>query len=412
MKKFIIVEIIVVVALVIGFLVGRASNSTNNLAAYYTNADAAWTKAQKADTPPVTLEDEDQKRVSQVRALYRHVFEKYPDSRWADDAIYQLASRLGRTDEEAFALFRRLINAYPDSEWTDDSLYTIAIAYYRRAEETKKTDSVESADVDYDRASAMFNRLIEDYPGSVLADESRFNRAMCLYGKEKWTAALEALGVLREDFIGNELIHSIVYYTGVIFTEKQAYEDARVEFQNVVDSGHEQLAPLAQFGIGQTYFAEVKYDEAIDSYQQVIYKFPDTTMAQDAHFNIGWAYEKLKKYDEAIIQLEGAIEKYPHNANTSNLQFYVGQIYYAKDDTDGAINAYRKVADNPTYDYDTRRQAQYWIGNIYETADRTDEAIEEYQKLLKDFPEPHRTLRHPSNNINENYIQKLRTGEL
>ena len=108
MKRFIIVEIIVVAALVIGFFIGRASKSAG-IEAYYTNADAAWEKAQKTDTPPVTLEDEDQKRVSEVRALYRHVFEKYPDNRWADDAIYQLASRLGRTDEEAFALFRRLI---------------------------------------------------------------------------------------------------------------------------------------------------------------------------------------------------------------------------------------------------------------------------------------------------------------
>ncbi len=412
MKKFIIVEIIVVAALVIGFFIGRASNSGDSLIAYYTNADAAWEKAQQADTPPVTLEDTDQKRVSEVRALYRYVFEKYPDSLWADDAIYQLASRLGRTDEEAFALFRRLINTYPDSEWTDDSLYTIAIAYYRRAEDIKKSDNVESADAYYDRASAMFDQLIQDYPGSVLADESRFNRAMCVYGKENWTAALEALNALREDFIGRELIHSIVYYTGMIFTERQAYDDARVEFQNVVDSGHEQLAPLAQFGIGQTYFAEAKYDEAIEGYQKVIDKYPDTKMAQDAHFNIGWAYERLQKYDEAIIQVEGAIEKYPHNENTSNMQFYVGQIYYAKKDTDGAINAYRKVADNPTYDYDTRRQAQYWIGNIYEKADRIDEAIGEYQKLLKSFPEPHRTLRHPSNNINENYIQELRTEGL
>ena len=412
MKRFIVVEIIVVASLVIGFFIGRASKSGDNLVAYYTNADAAWEKAQQTDTPPVTLEDEDQKRVSEVRALYRHVFERYPDNRWADDAIYQLASRLGRTDEEAFALFRRLVNTYPDSEWTDDSLYTIAIAYYRRAEDIKKSESVESADADYDRASAMFDRLIRDYPGSVLADESRFNRAMCIYGKESWTAALEALDTLREDFVGSELIHSIVYYTGMIFTERRAYEDARVEFQNVVDSGHEELAPLAQFGIAQTYFVEGKYDEAIESYQQVIDKYPDTKMAEDAHFNIGWAYEKLKKYDEAIIQLEGAIEKYPRNENTSNMQFYVGQIYYAKEDTDGAINAYRKVADNPTYDYDTRRQAQYWIGYIYEKADRTDEAIGEYQKLLKDFPEPHRTLRHPSNNINENYIQKLRTGGL
>ena len=412
MKRFIIVEIVVVAALVIGFFIGRASNSANKLEAYYTNADAAWEKAQQADTPPVTLEDADQKRVSQVRALYRHVFEAYPDSLWADDAVYQLASRLGRTDEEAFALFRRLINNYPDSEWVDDSLYTIAIAYYRLAENIKKTDSVESADAYYDRASAMFDQLIRDYPGSALADESRFNRAMCLYGKEMWTAAFDALNALREDFIGTDLFYSIVYYTGMIFTERQTYDEARVEFQNVVSSAHEELAPLAQFGIGQTYFAEAKYDDAIESYQQVIDTYPDSTMAQEAHFTIGWAYEKLKKYDEAIIQVEGAIEKYPHHANTANMQFYVGQIYYAKEDTDGAINAYRKVADNATYDYDTRRQAQYWIGFIYEKADRVDEAIGEYQKLLNNFPEPHRTLRHPSNNINENYIQKLRTGEL
>ena len=142
MKRFIIVEIIVIAALVIGFFVGRASKPGDSLDAYYINADAAWEKAQQADTPPVTLEDEDQKRVSDVRALYRQVFERYPDNRWADDAIYQLASRLGRTDEEAFALFRRLVNNYPDSEWVDDSLYTIAIAYYRLGEEIKKTDSV------------------------------------------------------------------------------------------------------------------------------------------------------------------------------------------------------------------------------------------------------------------------------
>ena len=412
MKRFIIVEIIVIAALAIGFFVGRASKAGDSLVAYYTSADAAWEKAQQADTPPVTLEDEDQKRVSEVRALYRHVFERYPDNRWADDAVYQLSSRLGRTDEEAFALFRRLINNYPDSEWVDDSLYTIAIAYYRLAEDIKKTDSVESADAYYDRASAMFDQLIQDYPGSALSDESHFNRAMCLYGKEMWTDALEALDGLREAFMGSDLLYSIVYYTGMIFTERQAYDEARVEFQNVVSSGHEELAPLAQFGISQTYFAEAKYDEAIESYQKVIDTYPDTNMAQESHFNIGWAYEKLKKYDEAIIQVEGAIEKYPHNENTANMQFYVGQIYYAKEDTDGAINAYRKVADNPTYNYDTRRQAQYWVGYIYEKADRTEEAIGEYQQLLKDFPEPHRTLRHPSNNINENYIQKLRTGEL
>ncbi|MCZ6680114.1 MAG: tetratricopeptide repeat protein [Candidatus Poribacteria bacterium] len=412
MKRFFIVEIFVIGAFVVGFFVGKSLNSDKSYDNYYNEAEALWREIQKADIPPVTLDDPDAKRVTKLRALYRKVFDKYPDSRWADDAIYQLASRIARTDEEAFALYRRLINNYPDSEWTDDSLYTIAIAYYRIAENIKQKQSFESADLYYDRAFALFEQLNRDYPGSSLGDESRFNQAMCYYGKGNWRRALDAFDALREEFRDSELIHSMVYYTGMIFTEQQEYKDARIEFQNVVDSGYPELAPLAQFGIGQTHFAETVYEQAIENYQKVIDKYPGTKAAEDSHFYMGWAYEKLKKYDESIMHLEEAIEKFPRNENTPNSQFYVAQIYYTKNDTDGAIDAYRKVADNETFDYDTRRAAQYWLGSILEKTGDSEGAIREYQKLLTSFPEPHRTHQHPSNNINENYIRKLRESGL
>ena len=419
MKKFLIVDCIIV-AFVIGFFVGKPFYSADsNYENYYENAEKAWLKTQEVDSPPVELDDPDPRRIRKIRALYRKVFEEYPDSRWADDAIYQLASRIARTDEEAFALYRRLINNYPDSGWADDALYTIAIANYRIGEEMEETEDLGSVDLYYDRAYALFDQLIRDYPGSSLVDESRFNRAMCHYGKGQLNRALDTLGELAEDFRDNELIHSIVYYTGMILTEKQAYEEARVEFRNVVSAGQPELAPHAQFGIAQTYFAERKYEEAIEAYQKVTDTYPPTSPsdpeakpARDAHFYIGWAYEKLEKYDEAVIQLEEAIEKYPHNENTPNAQFFVAQIYYAKNDNEGAVEAYRKVSDNPTFDYDTRRQAQYWIGNIYEKTGEINQAVAEYQKLLKEFPEPHHNPRHPSNNINENYIQEMRSGEL
>ena len=411
MKRFLIVDL-VIVAFVAGLFVGKWFNTTTNYDNYYDKAEALWKEIEKGDIPPVTLDDSDQKRVRKIRGLYREVFDKYPDSRWADDAIYRLASRIARTDEEAFSLYRRLINNYPDSEWTDDSLYTIAIANYRIAETNKQTDSIESADVYYDRAFSMFNQLIRDYPGSVLADESRFNKAMCYYGKGSWSRALEAFEELGEEFRDSELIHSLVYYTGMIYTEKQEYDMARVEFSNVVASGHQELAPLAQFGIAQTYFSETGYEQALEHYQKVIDNYTDSKMAEDSHFYIGWAYEKLRQYDKAILQLEEAIEKYPRNENTPNSQFYVAQLYDVKNDTDGAISAYRKVADNQTFDYDTRMAAQYRVGHIFEKDGNMNGAIKEYQKLLKDFPEPHRMHQHPSNNINENYIQKLRAGGL
>lgn len=411
MKKFIITEILVIVALVAGFWLGKSTNSDTDYVRYYDKAEETWQKARAADNPPVTLEDEDQNRVRKVRALYRQVFEKYPDSRWADDAIYRLASRVARTDEEVFALFRRLINNYPDSEWTDDALYTIAIANYKIGDGVKETEVLDSADIYYDRALVLFDRLIGDYPGSKLVDHARFTRAMCYYGKGLLNRTLQAFDELAEEFRDSDLIYSVMYYTGMIYTEQRRYRDARVEFGKVVESGHEELTPVAQFGIAQTYFAEGRFDEAINGYNRVIQIDSDAKVVQDSHFYIGWAYQKMEQFDEAIDQLEEAINKYPDNENTPNSRFFVAQIYYAKGDANGAIEAYRRVADNPIFDYDTRRQAQYWIGFIYEEREETDLAIEAYQHLIKEFAEPHQNPTHPSNNINENYIQDLQAAE-
>ena len=412
MKKFIIAEICVLIALVGGFWLGRVTGNNTSYEHYYDNADKAWTAVKQIDEPPVELDSPDKNRLREVRAAYREVFENYPDSMWADDAIYQLASRLPRTDEEAFALFRRLINNYPDSEWADDSMYAIAFASYKIAEDLKKTGTLESLDAYYDRALALYNQLIATYPGSELSDQAQFNTAMCYYGKGELNSALVHFDTLREPFSDSPILYQILYVTGEIYLKRQEYENARVEFTNVVDSGDPDLAPLASFGIPQAYLAEGKYQEAIDGYQKVIDLYPDTKVGQDAYFYMGWAYARLEKYDEAIVQLEKGIELFPRNENTANSQVYIAQIALTNKDITTAVDAFQKVADNATYDYDTRRMAQYWVGKIYEDNSETDLAVAAYQKLLAEFPEPHREATHQSNNINENYIQTLRSTGL
>ena len=395
-------------ALAGGFWLGRVTGNNTSYEDYYDNADKAWTVAKQLDTPPVDIDSPDKTRLRKVRAAYREVFENYPDSLWADDAIYQLAIR-PRTDEEAFALFRRLINNYPDSEWADDSMYAIAYASYKIAEELKKTGTLESLDAYYNRALALFNQLILTYPGSELSEEAQFNTAMCYYGKGELNLALSTFDTLREPFSDSPLLYQILYVTGEIYLKMQDYENARVEFTNVVDSGDPDLAPLASFGIPQAYLAEGKYQEALDGYQKVIDLYPDTKAGQDAYFYMGWAYERLEKYEEAIAQLEKGIDLFPHNENAANAQVYIAQIALVNKDIATAVDAFQKVADNATYDYDTRRMAQYSVGKIYEDNNETDLAIGAYQKLLTEFPEPHRKATHDSNNINENYIRTLRS---
>ena len=411
MKKFIIAEICVLLALAGGFWVGRLTANNTSFAHYYDNADKAWTAVKQLDSPPVEIDSPDKSLLRKVRAAYREVFENYPDSLWADDAIYQLALR-SRTDEEAFALFRRLINNYPDSEWADDSMYAIAFASYKIAEELKKTGTLESIDAYYDRALALFHQLITTYPGSDLSEQSQFNTAMCYYGKGELNNALAHFDTLRVPFSDSPLLYQILYVTGEIYLKKHEYENARVEFTNVVDSGDPALAPLASFGIPQAYLAEGKYQEALDGYQKVIDLYPDTKAGEDAYFYMGWAYERLEKYDEAITQLEQGIELFPRNENAANAQVYIAQIALANKDITTAVDAFQKVADNATYHYDTRRMAQYSVGKIHEDNGETDLAVAAYQKLLSEFPEPHSDATHNSNNINENHIQTLRSTGL
>ena len=169
---------------------------------------------------------------------------------WADDAIYQLGSRIPRTDEEAFALFRRLINNYPDSEWADDSMYAIAFASYQIAEELKRDwYPLNPSRHTTNRALALYNQLITAYPGSELSEQAQFNTAMCYYGKGELNIALAQLDALREPFSNSPLLYQILYVSGEIYLKKQDYETARVEFTNVVDSGDPTLGPLASFGI-------------------------------------------------------------------------------------------------------------------------------------------------------------------
>lgn len=440
MKKFIIVEICVVVAIAVGFWIGRITSPFNDYAHYYENADKAWANVQQIDNPPISFDEPDKNRLRKVRAAYRAVFDNYPDSRYADDAIYQLASRLPRTDEEGFALFRRLIRDYPDSEYADDSMYAVAFATYEIAQELQESGTLESTTAYYDRALALFNQLISTYPGSVLQEEAQLNAALCYVGRGDVSIAISDLVNLKMELREHPIRYRLYFELGNVYFSQQDYKNAQIEYLNVSDSGDPVYAPRASYYLARVYFAEgheketeanfleikgetgeaeamykeaeAKYNQAIAGYQKVIDEYPDTTSGQEAHFYIAWAYEKTKEYDEAISRLEYAIENYPDNVNTTTAKYYIGQLAEEKEDFSRAIEVYQNFADDPSHDYDSRLQAQYKIGKIYEEIGDIEQASVAYRKLRADFPEPHKLPEHESRKITEHYIQKLESGDV
>jgi TolA-binding protein len=399
--------ILSVALIVLAFFAGRLSGGSRGASGgeYYLTSAKLYDDAVKLDTPPADAKD--MARWEKVLSAYRRVFDNYPDSPYADDALFAIASRIDIQEQPdtAFALYRRLIRNYPDSDHAPEALNAIGVALFQREQ--------------YERALVLFDELIKNYPNSPLIEKASLNHAICQYKRAKFDEALQELLAFSERFPASDQIAAPIFYAGMIQYDKQLYDEARARFQNIVDLGDKEYAAAAQFNIGQTFFDERKYPEAIAAYRRTIEAFKDSEFASEASFRIGWALERQRKYNDAIKELKGAIEKYPTSKNAPAAQIFIAQIYAeGLKDIPKAVEAFRAIVDNKVNveaiqtdarsAYDIRRDAQYQIGRLYETSGQKDLAIKEYERLLKDFAEPHSNPRHKSNEIDEAYILDLK----
>jgi len=86
----------------------------------------------------------------------------YPQSSLDDDVFMAKAKIFLKTNElvKAAEMLKALINSYPESIWADDALFTLADLL------EKKLDNIEQAKV-------LYQKLMNDYPGSMFNAEAR-----------------------------------------------------------------------------------------------------------------------------------------------------------------------------------------------------------------------------------------------
>ena len=102
-KSLIVLDVVIIaLAIVVVFSLMAGRNSKKH---YYQNAHEAYLKAEQAAASWDTGSEPG--KLYEVSSLYRIVFDDYPDSRWADDAIYRLASNIDPSEEEAIILYRK-----------------------------------------------------------------------------------------------------------------------------------------------------------------------------------------------------------------------------------------------------------------------------------------------------------------
>ncbi len=273
--------------------------------------------------------------------VFQLLFENYPKSRFWADSAYRLAERASQqsNNETADALLKQLVGADCPPAVLQHALYLqgqIAIATQR-----------------YAAAEQPFSRLVREFPqGSltlaaefwlaevayrtgdyVLASE-RFDalaprvtdrtqawtgivplrRAQILSQRKKWAEARALAESIAHDYPQFAQQYEADFLIGRCLAAAGDYDGARAAYEKVIHSaagGKTELAAMAQWMIGETYFAQSDYATALRDYLrvEVVYSYPRWQAA--ALLQAAKCYQQLGQPQEAAELYAKVLQTYP-----------------------------------------------------------------------------------------------------
>ncbi|MEQ8787656.1 MAG: tetratricopeptide repeat protein [Pirellulaceae bacterium] len=285
---------------------------------------------------------DDLEQPEQADARFRQIVDDHPDSKYWGDAAYRLAERAARDEdfEQADALLSRLVAAktsddtaahalylrgqvaaaqehwsdvepplaqlianFPETSLRVPAEYWIAEAAYRQGE--------------FERAGAMFTRLLvrthdrkEPWLGMI-----PLRLAQVQAHARQWEKAYKLASGIAQQYPDFRQQYEVDYLLGRCLQSRAAFDfdAARAAYQRVVDSptgGSTETAAMAQWMIGETYFLQKNYEQAVRAYYRVEQLFAFPRWQSLALLQAGKCLEVQQQYDEAIAAYEQVQAKY------------------------------------------------------------------------------------------------------
>lgn len=263
-----------------------------------------------------------------------------------------------------------VLDIYADSKWVDDALLLIGKSYYWRGEQRD--------------ALTKFDELLGNFPDSELKTEALYWKALALWGNESISQSRELLVRLADS--GDPVYTSQARLALAELEQSQEnYPEAVRTYLSLVDGLKDrEMQTRLWKGLGDTYFAQKDYANAINAFQKVLKTEADTFTRYQARMQIGAAQEKLKDLDGALDTYRQMERNKRFRAYRPNIQLKIANVYRLTGDIDGAQEAYERIiAQNPRTE--TSAEAYYQIASIEREVRRNNElALELFATARKE----------------------------
>jgi TolA-binding protein len=162
----------------------------------------------------------------------------------------------------------------------------------------------------FDAAAASLSKMLQKFPQHEQAPVALLKLGEVRAEAGDANAALQAHSEFLQKYPQNEFAYRARFGVGWAHEQLKHYDEARKAYQQTIDSTNTETAARAQFQIGETYFTEGKFEEAVAALLAVedVYAYPK--WSAKALLEAGRAFEQLKQTDRAKRQYDQVLQKY------------------------------------------------------------------------------------------------------
>jgi len=300
---------------------------------------------------------------SSLEEYQKAVDEKVPQEDYAafqKAMVYGLVDRREKKQQELESFLKK----YPQSEYADDAMYQLAGTYFK---EGKNELSI-----------TLFKQMRQQFPGSHLVPFAELKKAQIYYNSHQLDKALESYKSIVKDFPNSSAaqesaisIQKIYTQTGQIYAYEKWIKQAGI----TVDKN--KLSRLA-YEAAEKKYNEKDFEKAASLFHDFLKKYPQSVHQTKAKYYEAESLYQLHKEEQALILFE-EIKQIPAYRVRSCLR--LAQIYLKKEQKPQALHSLLMLSKN-TSNEAYQNFAQVGIMRIYHLNQEDEKALPYAKKVL------------------------------
>ena len=224
-------------------------------------------------------------------------------------AVFRIARQLERAGRhhDAIKAYLLMLNLFPSKREADDALLSVARLFRNN--------------MLFEEALGAYDELMEYLPNGNVTSEAYIESASCLENLGRWKKAKELYQLYIKKFPKYKHVQ--------LCKDRIILLDEIEQYQDFLDTNPQSpKAPEAQYQIGTIVHKEFKnYTKAAVEFTKVAMHYPEHVRATDGLFTAGVAYLRTENFPAARKVFAELLGKYRDSRLADDAQYWIGHTY-------------------------------------------------------------------------------------